>query len=67
MHKALDWVRQVWGIYSNEAPDAKAIEYHTIFWVGGAIAFIQQWLKSGMDIPIPDIAKMLAKLMAGRR
>jgi hypothetical protein len=35
--------------------------------MGGAIAFLQKWLKSGMDIPIPDIAKMLAKLIAGRR
>jgi hypothetical protein len=64
LSKALEWI-QGWGIFNNEAPDAKVIEYYSIFCVGGVLAFIQQWLKTGMDTPIPDMANMLVKLMAG--
>jgi hypothetical protein len=53
-------------LFYNETPDAKTIEYYSVFWVGGTLAFIKKWLKNGMDSPVSDMAKMLAVLMGGR-
>jgi hypothetical protein len=66
MHKALEWT-QVWGTNRGDTPDAKTVEYYSVFLVGGVLSFIQKWLKNGMDTPIPLMAKMLAKLTAGAR
>jgi hypothetical protein len=33
------------------------------FLVGGFVTLVQEWLKSGMDTPAPELAKMLVKIM----
>jgi hypothetical protein len=66
MYKALEWT-QVWGTRIDDTPDAKVPEYYSVFWVGGVHSLIQKWIKNGMDIPIPIMAKILAKLTAGVR
>jgi hypothetical protein len=30
--------------------------------VGGTLTLVQEWLKNGMDTPVPELAKILAKL-----
>jgi AcrR family transcriptional regulator len=46
-----------------KAPDEKVAKYAFAFLVGGFLTLVQEWLKSGMDTPAPDLAKMLVKLM----
>ena len=66
MHKCFEWLHRGWSLYSNEAPDAKTVGYYSVYWMSGALALIQKWLKDGMDTPVPDMAKMLVRLMSGR-
>jgi AcrR family transcriptional regulator len=40
-------------------------EGYSVFIVHGAIGLVQYWLKNNMFIPIPEMAKMLVKLMEG--
>ena len=66
MSKCFEWFYRGWGLYSNEVPDAKTVGYYLAYWMSGALALIQKWLKDGMDTPVPDMAKMLVRLMSGR-
>jgi AcrR family transcriptional regulator len=43
--------------------DEKAERYYSVFAVHGSLALIQDWLKHGMDIPIPQMAKLYAKII----
>lgn len=42
--------------------DEKLIRYRAQFVAGGLVTLVQEWLKNGMDIPAPELAKLLAKL-----
>jgi AcrR family transcriptional regulator len=66
MHKCFEWLHRGWGLYSNEVPDAKTVGYYSVYWMSGALALIQKWLKDGMDTPVSDMANMLVRLMGGR-
>lgn len=46
----------------EKSPDEKELKYTSLFTVGGCIALIQEWLKSGIDTPIPALAAIFAKL-----
>jgi AcrR family transcriptional regulator len=46
----------------GKAGDEKKEAYYSVFVVHGAIALIQYWLKTNMDMTVPEIAKMLIKL-----
>ncbi|GMO25472.1 MAG: TetR/AcrR family transcriptional regulator [Termitinemataceae bacterium] len=48
--------------HTGEKINDKKNIYYSIFLVHGAIAVIQLWLKNNMDIPIPEIAKILLKI-----
>jgi AcrR family transcriptional regulator len=37
-------------------------EYYLVYIVNGSIALVQHWLENSMDIPIPQLAKMLIQL-----
>jgi AcrR family transcriptional regulator len=39
-----------------------ATRYGFVFVVAGMLALVQEWLNNGMDTPVPELAKMLAKL-----
>jgi AcrR family transcriptional regulator len=40
----------------------RLVEYSSVFFIGGLLALVQEWLKNGMDTPVSDLAKILAKL-----
>jgi AcrR family transcriptional regulator len=40
--------------------DKGILGYSSAFFIGGMAALVQEWLKNGMDTPVPDLAKMLA-------
>ncbi|GHV89276.1 TetR family transcriptional regulator [Spirochaetia bacterium] len=47
-----------------EAVGAKSADNYCFFYVvGGTLVLVQEWLKNGMDTPVPQIAKMLTRLM----
>jgi len=43
--------------------DEHTIKYASVFMVGGCLALMHEWLKNGMDIPVPEMAKIMAKLV----
>jgi AcrR family transcriptional regulator len=61
--KSIKQVRQFTTTASAKQPEEKAAGYSSVFWVGGLLALVQEWLKNGMDTPAPELAKMLARLM----
>jgi AcrR family transcriptional regulator len=48
--------------YRNSPEEKGKDEYYSVFIVQGSIALVQHWLSKNMDLPIPEIAKMLIKL-----
>lgn len=54
--------RQFTAAAGIKALEGKASEYGFIFLVGGLLSLIQEWLNNGMDMPAPEMAKMIAKL-----
>jgi AcrR family transcriptional regulator len=52
--------------YMGNRSDAESMKgYFLVFAVNGCIALIQQWLKNGMNIPIPVLAGMMVQLTKG--
>jgi AcrR family transcriptional regulator len=47
--------------YKQAQADERILKYHSAFIRDGCVATIQEWLKSGMDMSIRDMAKLLAK------
>jgi AcrR family transcriptional regulator len=50
---------------SDNPSEGNIYEGYSVFVVHGAIGLVQYWLRNNMFIPIPEMAKMLVKLMAG--
>jgi AcrR family transcriptional regulator len=50
---------------SDNPSERNIYEGYSVFIVHGAIGLIQYWLRNNTFIPIPEMAKMLVKLMAG--
>jgi AcrR family transcriptional regulator len=46
----------------TKAVDVNLARYHALFVTGGFVILIQEWFKSGMDTPVPELAKLMAKL-----
>ncbi|MDR1232287.1 MAG: TetR/AcrR family transcriptional regulator [Spirochaetaceae bacterium] len=42
--------------------DKEVARYSPVFLLGGILSLVQEWLQNGMDIPVPELAKMLARL-----
>jgi AcrR family transcriptional regulator len=38
----------------------RLVEYGSVFFIGGMLTLVQAWLKSGMDTPVPEMAKIIA-------
>jgi hypothetical protein len=51
-------------IKAKEAPkaDEHTIKYASVFMIGGCLLLMHEWLKNGMDVPAPEMAKLMAKL-----
>jgi AcrR family transcriptional regulator len=43
----------------------KIVEYGSFFFIGGMLALVQEWLKNGMDTPVPELAKIIAGFTPG--
>jgi AcrR family transcriptional regulator len=59
---AIERMRLIRKRVGDKSPDEKEIKYTSLFTAGGFIALIQEWLKSGIDTPIPAMAGMFVKL-----
>jgi hypothetical protein len=49
----------------KEQTDEKVERAYSVFFVYGVIALLQDWLKNGMDIPIPEMARIMFRLLDG--
>jgi AcrR family transcriptional regulator len=58
-------IRQLAKRILKESADEKIGRAYSVFFVYGVIALLQDWLKNGMDIPIPEMAKAMFKLLDG--
>jgi AcrR family transcriptional regulator len=59
---AIERMRLIRKRVGDKSPDENELKYTSLFVIGGFIALIQEWLKSGIDTPIPAMAAMFAKL-----
>jgi AcrR family transcriptional regulator len=59
---AIERMRLIRKRVGDKSPDKKELKYTSLFAIGGFIALIQEWLKSGIDMPIPAMAEMFTKL-----
>ena len=51
----------------EESSEEKTKRLYSTFLVHGTIALIQDWIKHGMDIPIPKMAKLYTKIVHNMR
>ncbi|MDR0561171.1 MAG: TetR family transcriptional regulator C-terminal domain-containing protein [Spirochaetaceae bacterium] len=63
---AIEKMRFIRKYKGDISPDEREIKYITLFFTGGFIALIQEWLKSGIDTPIPAMAALFVKLVQER-
>jgi hypothetical protein len=47
---------------TDKLPDEKTKQCYFLFIVTGTIGIIYNWIKDGMDTPIPELARMLIKI-----
>jgi AcrR family transcriptional regulator len=52
---------QITKYFSEKQQNDETMPYYSVFLVHGAIGLIQHWLKNNMEMPIPQLAKMLMK------
>lgn len=57
--RSIEKIRQFMEAISSEAQD----RYDFVFVAGGIHSLVQEWLKNGIDTPVPEMAKILGKLM----
>ena len=56
-------MRQFKIIPGGTPADERIMDYRSVFFRDGCIAMLQEWLKSGMDMSIHDMAKMFTRLI----
>jgi AcrR family transcriptional regulator len=57
------YMGQITEVIGIQAADEKSARYGFAFLIGGFLTLVQEWLKSGMDMPAPEMAKMLVKFI----
>jgi len=62
IRNAIDGARKVKASSVVKTHD-EGSDYSLVFLVGGGIMLVQEWLKNGMDTPVPDLAKIIARLI----
>jgi AcrR family transcriptional regulator len=62
-HRFITYLQRVMKRYSEKITDEEKIEYYSVFMVHGIIALVHHWLKSGMNIPKNELARMLIELI----
>jgi AcrR family transcriptional regulator len=63
--KFISYAQNILQSNADNPSEGNIYEGYSVFVVHGAIGLIQYWLRNNMFIPIPEMAKMLVKLMAG--
>jgi AcrR family transcriptional regulator len=58
----IESIRQYTEAIGAQPSDEKAAKYSFVFVLGGVLTLVQEWLKSGMDMPVSELAKLLAKI-----
>jgi AcrR family transcriptional regulator len=61
--KGIEAIRQFTEAAGIKPQDKRVVTYCSVFLVGGILSLVQEWLQNGIDTPVPDLAKMLARLM----
>jgi AcrR family transcriptional regulator len=52
-------------IQGRPTPDDRTLKYYSAFIRDGCVAILQEWIKSGVDMEVRDLAKLLARLIRG--
>jgi AcrR family transcriptional regulator len=60
--KGIECLGQFTEAFGAKLQDKKAVEYGSVFLISGVLSLVQEWLKNGMDIPVPEMAKIVTKL-----
>jgi AcrR family transcriptional regulator len=61
--RGIEGISQFMSTAGIKSPDGNAARYGFVFVIGGMIAIIQEWLKNGMDTQVPELAKMLDRML----
>ncbi|MDR0583512.1 MAG: TetR/AcrR family transcriptional regulator [Treponema sp.] len=61
----IEAIRRFTEFAGTKPEDKKAVKYGFVFVMGGMLMLVQEWLKNGMDTPVPELAKMIARLTRG--
>jgi AcrR family transcriptional regulator len=56
-------LRKLMELKGKEVPDEEILMCYSIFMTGGMVELIQDWLKNGMNITVPKMAKIVAGLV----
>jgi AcrR family transcriptional regulator len=59
----IESIRQFTEATGVKPQDKGVATYRSVFLAGGILSLVQEWLQNGMDTPVPDLAKMLARLI----
>jgi AcrR family transcriptional regulator len=59
----IESIRQFTEAADVKPQDKRVAEYGFGFFIGGIMSLVQAWLKNGMDTPVPEMAKMIARVM----
>jgi AcrR family transcriptional regulator len=62
-HRFITYLQHVMKRYSEKISDEGKIEYYSVFMVHGIIALVHHWLKSNMNIPKDELARILVELI----
>jgi AcrR family transcriptional regulator len=58
----IERIRQFAEAVGSKPQDREVSMYGFFFVAGGALTAVQEWLKNGMNTPVPEMAKMLSRL-----
>jgi AcrR family transcriptional regulator len=59
----ITYLQHVMKNYSEKTSDEEKIECYSVFMVHGIIALVHHWVKSNMNIPKDELARMLVELI----
>ena len=61
-HRGVGNIRRLTEAAGVKSPDKEVAKYDFVFMIGGMLTLVQEWLKNGMDAPVPEMVKVLVRL-----
>jgi AcrR family transcriptional regulator len=58
----IEGIQQFTEAIGVKSQNKEMVKYSFFFVIGGMLTLVQEWLKNGMDTPVPEMAKMLVRL-----